>query len=36
MWPVATAVGNVKNTGADLIEPTGAAIKGAALAHDLT
>jgi len=35
MWPVTTAVGNVKNTGAELIEPTGAAIKGAELVHDL-
>jgi len=35
MWPVARSVGNVKNTGAELIEPTGAAIKGAELVHDL-
>jgi len=27
MWPVTAAVGNVRNTGAELIEPTGAAIR---------
>jgi hypothetical protein len=36
MWPVTAAVGNVKNTGAELIEPTGAAITGAELVPDLT
>jgi putative SOS response-associated peptidase YedK len=36
MWPVTAAVGSVKNTGAELVEPTGAAIKGAALADNLT
>src|SRR3984893_9667304 len=35
MWPGAIAVGHVKNTGAELIEPSGAAIKGAELVHDL-
>lgn len=35
MWPVTPAVGNVKNTGAELIEPIGAATKGAELVHDL-
>jgi putative SOS response-associated peptidase YedK len=36
MWPVTATVGNVKNTGAELIEPTGAAIKGAELVHAIT
>jgi len=36
MWPVTAAVGNVKNTGAELIEPTGATIIGAELVSDLT
>ena len=34
MWPVTATVGNVKNTGAELIEPIGAAISGAEL-HEL-
>jgi putative SOS response-associated peptidase YedK len=36
MWPVTVFVGNVKNTGADMIEPIGAAITGAELVPDLT
>jgi len=28
MWPVAMSVGNVKNTGPELVEPIGASIKG--------
>jgi putative SOS response-associated peptidase YedK len=36
MWPVTAAVGNVKNTGAELIEPNGAAIEGAELVDNLT
>ena len=36
MWPVTSAVGNVKNTGAELIEPIGAAITGAELVPSLT
>jgi putative SOS response-associated peptidase YedK len=31
MWPVTPAVGNVKNTGPELIEPIGATIEGAEL-----
>jgi putative SOS response-associated peptidase YedK len=34
MWSVTAAVGNVKNTGAELVEPIGAPIKGAELVHD--
>jgi putative SOS response-associated peptidase YedK len=36
MWPVTAAVGNVKNTGAELVEPIGAPIKGVELVPDLT
>jgi putative SOS response-associated peptidase YedK len=28
MWPVTVAVGNVKNTGPELVEPIGATIEG--------
>jgi putative SOS response-associated peptidase YedK len=31
MWPVTAIVGNVKNTGAELVEPIGAAIEGVEL-----
>jgi putative SOS response-associated peptidase YedK len=31
MWPVTPAVGNVKNTGSELVEPTGATIEGVEL-----
>jgi putative SOS response-associated peptidase YedK len=31
MWPITVAVGNVKNTGPELIEPIGAPIEGVEL-----
>jgi hypothetical protein len=36
MRPVTVSVGNVKVTGAELIGPIGAAIKGVELVSDLT
>lgn len=35
MWPVDKAVGNVKNTGPELVEPRGPTIKGVDLAYSV-